>query len=107
VQAVQRTLGRFLVPLNAATHEAAMGARRVGGGQRERHHFWARRNAALRSMLKPHKPGLRAIISPRSCSLASARAYVGFVRANVAEYDITEVCHRSRGRPVIRCPILA
>jgi hypothetical protein len=38
--------------------------------------------------------------------VASARAYVGFVRANVAEYDITEVCHRSRGRPVIRCPIL-
>jgi hypothetical protein len=37
--------------------------------------------------------------------VASARAYVGFVRANVAEYDITEVCHRSRGRPVIRCPI--
>jgi hypothetical protein len=32
---------------------------------------------------------------------------VGFVRANVAEYDIAEVCHRSRGRPVIRCPILA
>jgi hypothetical protein len=31
----------------------------------------------------------------------------GFVRANVAEYDITEVCHRSRGRSVIRCPILA
>jgi hypothetical protein len=39
--------------------------------------------------------------------VASARAYVGFVRANVAEYDITEVCHRSRGRFVIRCPILA
>jgi len=39
--------------------------------------------------------------------VASARAYVGFVRANVAEYDIAEVCHRSRGRPVIRCPILA
>jgi hypothetical protein len=33
-------------------------------------------------------------------------AYVGFVRANVAEYDIAEVCHRSRGRPVIRCPNL-
>jgi hypothetical protein len=49
----------------------------------------------------------------RHCGLArrlvgSARAYVGFVRANnVAEYDVTEVCHRSRGRPVIRCPILA
>jgi hypothetical protein len=43
-----------------------------------------------------------------ACRLvASARAYVGFVRANVAEYDITEVCHRSRGRFVIRCPILA
>jgi len=27
--------------------------------------------------------------------------------ASVTEYDITEVCHRSRGRPVIRCPILA
>jgi hypothetical protein len=39
--------------------------------------------------------------------VASVRAYVGFVRANAAEYDITEVCHRSRGRPVIRCPILA
>ncbi len=39
--------------------------------------------------------------------VVSARAYVGFVRANVAKYDITEVCHRSRGRPVIRCPILA
>jgi hypothetical protein len=38
---------------------------------------------------------------------ASARAYVGFVRANVAEYDIAEVCHRSRGRPVIRCPNLS
>jgi hypothetical protein len=28
----------------------------------------------------------------------------------VAEYDIaevSEVCHRSRGRPAIRCPILA
>ena len=23
-----------------------------------------------------------------------------------AEYDIAEVCHRSRGRPVIRCPLL-
>jgi hypothetical protein len=27
--------------------------------------------------------------------------------ANVAEYDITEVCHPSRGRPMIGCPILA
>ena len=33
--------------------------------------------------------------------VAWARAYVGFVRANVAEYDIAEVCHRSRVRPVI------
>src|SRR6516165_4216947 len=39
--------------------------------------------------------------------VASARAYVGFLRENVAEYDIAEVCHRSRGRLVIRCPILA
>jgi hypothetical protein len=37
----------------------------------------------------------------------AARAYVGFVRAKVAEFDIAEVCHRSRGRPVIRCPVLA
>jgi hypothetical protein len=37
----------------------------------------------------------------------AARAYVGFVRANVAEFDIAEVCHRSRGRPQIRCPVLA
>src|SRR5262249_58260098 len=42
---------------------------RAGGGQRERHHFWARRNAALRSMLKSHKPGLRAKISRCCCSL--------------------------------------
>jgi hypothetical protein len=43
-----------------------------------------------------------------ACRLvASARAYVGFVRANVAEYDLTEVSHRSHGRPEIRCPILA
>jgi hypothetical protein len=39
--------------------------------------------------------------------VASARAYVGLVRANVAEYDMAEVCHRSRSRPVIRFPILA
>jgi hypothetical protein len=44
---------------------------------------------------------------PRARLVAWARAYVGFVHANVAEYDITEVCHRSRSRPAIRCPILA
>ena len=27
--------------------------------------------------------------------------------ASVTEYDITEVCHRSRGRPVIRFPNLS
>jgi hypothetical protein len=30
---------------------------------------------------------------------------VGFVRANVAEYDIAEVCHRSRGRPVMNLSV--
>jgi hypothetical protein len=32
----------------------------------------------------------------------SARAYVGFVRANVAEYDTTEVRYSSRGKSVIQ-----
>src|SRR5262245_31458465 len=53
---------------------------RAGGGQRERHHFWARRNAVLRSMLKPHKPGLRVIISRRSCSLIQHAAPFRVIR---------------------------
>jgi hypothetical protein len=52
------------------------------------------------SRMAPWRPRARRLVP-------SAPAYVGFVRANVPEYTITGVCHRSRGRPVIRCPILA
>src|SRR5262249_42056387 len=62
---------------------------RSGDGQRERHHFWARRNAALRSMLKPHKPGLRAIISRRSCSLIQHAAAFRVIRPSPSARSLT------------------
>ena len=63
---------------------------------------------ACRTQLSPSPPtlGQRRHRGLARRLVVSARAYVGFVRANVAEYDITEVCHRSRGRSVIRCAIL-
>jgi hypothetical protein len=52
---------------------------------------------ACRTRLSPRRQLLaNAVIAARRL-VVSARAYVGFVRANVAEYDLAEVIPRAAG----------
>lgn len=61
-------------------------------------------SAAMTSRTPPSRPRASAQRrAPRGVCRRCARP----VLASVAEYDFTRVCHRSRGRSVLRWPILA